>query len=133
MTIEKLKTLHCISELKQMQLLTILAMSVRNLQPAGYILTVNRSTFLYVESSTAVLIDCSHFRSPQYEAYRCFECIPINYQDTVMYIEPMTVQLWKLISLDLVMTICRKSLQFFCKIYDLLAEKFPYYGTKTPE
>ena len=58
MTGQELNTLHTIYELERKQLLTILAMSVQNPQLAGFLLTGNRSNFLYVEGSTACLYDC---------------------------------------------------------------------------
>ena len=72
MTVQEHSTLHTKCELEQNQLLTILAMSVQNNQLAGFILTGNRSNFLYVEGSTAWLYDCPHFLSPSYKADRCF-------------------------------------------------------------
>ena len=71
MTVQELNTLHTICELERNQLLTILAMSVQNPQLAGFLLTGNRSNFLYVEGPTAWLYDCSHFLSPLYKADRC--------------------------------------------------------------
>ena len=68
MTVQQLNTLHTICELARNQLLTILAMSVRNPQLAGFLQTGNRSNFLYVEGSTAWLYDCPHFLSPLYKA-----------------------------------------------------------------
>ena len=53
MTVQELNTLHTICELERTQLLTILAMSVKNPQLAGFLLTGNRSNFLYVRGSTA--------------------------------------------------------------------------------
>ena len=53
MTVQELYTLHTICEFERNQLLTILAMSVQNVQLAGFLLTGNRSDFLYVEGSTA--------------------------------------------------------------------------------
>ena len=53
MTVQELNTLHRVCELERTQLLTILAMSVKNPQLAGFLLTGNRSNFLYVEESTA--------------------------------------------------------------------------------
>ena len=66
MTVQELNTLHTVCELERKQLLTILAMSVKNPQLAGFLLTGNRSNFLYVEGSTAWLYDCPHFISPLY-------------------------------------------------------------------
>ena len=67
-------------------------MSIRNPQLAGFLLTGNRSNFLYVEGSTAWLYDCPHFLSPLYKADRCFDRIPTHFKDTLMYINPITRQ-----------------------------------------
>ena len=92
MTVQELITLHTICELERNQLLTILAMSVQNPQLAGFLLTGNRSTFLYVEGSTAWLYVCPHFLSPLYKADRCFDRIPIHFKDTLKYVDPITRQ-----------------------------------------
>ena len=92
MTVQELNTLHTICELERTQLLTILAMSVKNPQLAGFLLTGNRSNFLYVEGSTAWLYDCPHFISPLYKADKCFDRIPIHYRKTIMYVDPITRQ-----------------------------------------
>ena len=92
MTVQELNTLHTICELERNQRLTILAMSVQNPQLAGFLLTGNRSNFLYVEGSTAWLYDCPHFLSPLYKADRCFDRIPIHFKDTLMYVDPITRQ-----------------------------------------
>ena len=52
-------------------------MSIQNPQLADYLITGNRSNFLCVESSTALLYDCPQILSPQYEADNCFYRIPI--------------------------------------------------------
>ena len=49
MKVQELNTLYSVCELERTQLLTILAMSVKNPQLAGFLLTGNRSNFLYVE------------------------------------------------------------------------------------
>ena len=92
MTVQELNTLHTVCELERTQLLTILAMSVKNPQLAGFLLTGNRSNFLYVEGSTAWLYDCPHFISPLYKADKCFDRIPIHYRETIMYVDPITRQ-----------------------------------------
>ena len=46
MSVAELNTLHTICEVERTQLLTILAMSVKNPQLAGFLLTQNRSNFL---------------------------------------------------------------------------------------
>ena len=61
-------------------------MSVQNHQIAGFLLTGNRSNFLYVEGSTAWLYDCPHFSSPLYKADRSFDRIPIHYKDTLPHV-----------------------------------------------
>ena len=80
LTVQELNTLHTICELERNRLLTILAMSVQTPQLAGFLLTGNRSNFLYVEGSTAWLYDCPHFLSPLYKADRCFDRIPIHFK-----------------------------------------------------
>ena len=92
MTVQELNTLHTICELERNQLLTILAMSVQIPQLAGFLLTGNRSNFLYVEDSIAWFYDCPHFLSPLYKADRCFDRIPIHFKDTLMYVDPITRQ-----------------------------------------
>ena len=92
MTVQELNTLHTVCELERTQLLTILAMSVKNSQLAGFLLTGNCSNFLYVEGSTAWLYDCPHFMSPLDRADNCFDGIPIHYRETIMYVDPITRQ-----------------------------------------
>ena len=92
MTVKELNTLHTICELERTQLLTILAMSVKNPQLAGFLLTGNRSNFLYVERSTAWLYDCPHFLSSLYKSDKCFDRIPIHYRETIMYVDSITRQ-----------------------------------------
>ena len=91
-TVQELNTLHTVCELERIQLLTILAMSVKNPQLAGFLSTGNRSNFLYVEGSTAWLYDCRHFISPLYKADKCFDIILIHYKETIMYVDPLTRQ-----------------------------------------
>ena len=57
MTVQELNTLHTVCELERNQLLTIVALSVQNPQLAGFLLTGNRSIFLYVLGSNAGLYD----------------------------------------------------------------------------
>ena len=67
MSVKELNKLHHICQLERAPLLTILAMFVQNPQLTGYLLTGNRSNFLYVEGFTAWLNDCPQFFSPRYE------------------------------------------------------------------
>ena len=92
MNVSDLNTLHTVCELERNQLLTIRAMSVKNPQLAGFLLTQNRSNFLYVKGSTAWLYDCRHHLSPLNKAEDCYDKIPINNLDTVKYVDPITRQ-----------------------------------------
>ena len=92
MTVQELNTLHTVCELERTQLLTILAMSVKNPQLAGFLLTGTHSNFFYVDGSTAWLYDCPHFISPLYKADKCFDRIPIHNRETIMYVGPITRQ-----------------------------------------
>ena len=89
MTVQELNTLQTICELERIHLLPILAMSVKSPHLAGFLLTGNRSNFLYNERSTAWLYDCPHFISPLYKADKCFDRIPIHYRETIMYADPI--------------------------------------------
>ena len=90
--IQKLNALHHICELEWTHLLSILAIYVQNLQQADYLLTGNRSNFLYVEGSTALFYDCFQFLSPLSEIGNCFYHEPICYQDIIRYTNPITRQ-----------------------------------------
>ena len=91
-SVAELNTLHTICGVQLTQLLTILAMSVKNPQFPGFFLTQNRKNFLYVEGSTAWLCDCPHHLSPLYIAEQGYDKIPVIYLDTVMYVDPFTRQ-----------------------------------------
>ena len=90
MKVQELNTPHTVCELEGTQLLTILAMSVKNPQLAGFLLTGIRSSFLYVEGSTAWLYDCPHFISPLHKADKCFDRIPIHCRETIIYVNLIT-------------------------------------------
>ena len=69
-------------------------MSVENPQLAGFLLTQNRSNFLYVEGSTAWLYDCPHRLSPLCIAEKCYDKIPNTFLDTVKDVDPITRQIF---------------------------------------
>ena len=92
MTVQEINTLHTVCDLERTQLLTILAMSVKNPQLAGFLLPGNCSNYLYVEGSTAWLYDCPHFISPLYRADKSCDRIPIHYRESIMYVDPITRQ-----------------------------------------
>ena len=92
MTSQELNTRQLVCELEQNQLFTMPAMSVRNPQLAGFLLTGNRSKFLYVEGSSAWPNDCPQFLSPIFKGDRCFDCIPLHFKDILTYVGPITRQ-----------------------------------------
>ena len=87
MYVPELYTLHTICEVERTHFLTSFAMSGKNPQLAGFLLTQSRRKFLYVEGSTAWLYDCPRHLS-SYIAEQCFDIIPVSYLDTVMYVDP---------------------------------------------
>ena len=92
MTILKLHTLVLDFELGKTKLLTILAMSVQNPLPVGYLSTGNRSTFLALESSSARSHNSTWLLSTLHGADKSFDRIPLYYQDAVLYVDPITRQ-----------------------------------------
>ena len=92
MRIHERNTLNRTCELERTQLLTVLAMSVQNAKFAGYLLTGNRSNFLYVEVSTAWLYVCPQYFLTLYETDRNCDPIPKYFQFTVTFIEIITRQ-----------------------------------------
>ena len=92
LTVQELNNPNTVCKLERTQLLTILAMSVKNPQLAGFLSTGNRSIFLYVEGSTAWLYDCRYFISPLYKADKCFDRILIHYRETIMNVDHITIQ-----------------------------------------
>ena len=87
MSVAELNTLYTVCELERTQLLTILAMSIKNPQLAGFLLTQNRSNFMYVEGSTVWLYECPKVISPMYITVHCYDKIPIHYDDTIRYVD----------------------------------------------
>ena len=81
-----------ICEVEKSQLETNLAKSVKTPQFAGFLLTQNRSNFIYVEGSTAWPNECPHRLSPLYIVEQCYHKIPVFYLGTVMYVDPITGQ-----------------------------------------
>ena len=92
MSVAILNILRTNCEVERTQHLSILAMSVKNQQISSFLLTQNRSNFLYVGGSTAWLYDCPHHLSSLYTAEQCYDKIPVSYLDTVMYVDPITRQ-----------------------------------------
>ena len=104
MTIQEPSTLHHLCELERTHFLTLLAISVQNHQLAVHFSTGNRINFLDVKGCTVWLYDCPENLSLLYEGDKCFDCVQVYDQDTVLYIDPITRQTFKkdtLISSDI--------------------------------
>ena len=83
MTIQEKNTSHHFCELRRTQMLSILTISVQIPQLAAYPFIGNFNKLLHVEGSAAWFYGFPHTFSLLFEAYVCFDRIPINYQDTV--------------------------------------------------
>ena len=94
LTVQELNPLYHSSELKKTRLFKFLVKSVQNPPLAGYLSTGNRSSFLYVEGSTAWFYDCPPSRPLflKLQLIKIFS-IPIYYQGPVMHIDPITRQI----------------------------------------
>ena len=90
MSVAQLTTLHTVCEVERTQFLTILAMSGKNPQLAGFLLTQSGSNYLYVEGSPALLYDCPQYLSPLYKAKQCYDKIPVSFVDTLTYLDHIT-------------------------------------------
>ena len=80
----------------------LLAISVQKPQLAGYLSTGKRSNFLYVEAPTAWLYNCPQVPPTVYEADKCFDRIPKNYQDTVILFDPTARQTFEFATLKII-------------------------------
>ena len=105
MSIQELKTIHPKGELERIKLLVKITMSVQNPQLAGYLLTGNRSNFLYAESSNSWLIEYPQFLWALCEPDKCIDLTPLYHENTVMYIDPTKTQTFNDATLYLVTTI----------------------------
>ena len=90
-------------------MLTIKTMSVQTPQLVGYLLTANRSNFVFVEVSTGWLYDCPQILSPLFWNDKRFDRLPIYYQHTVMLIDLIPRQTFVYATLYLVIAIHRMS------------------------
>ena len=79
-------------ELERTQILTIMMLAVQNNRLAGYMLTGNRSMFLDTDGSIGWLYHCPKKLSPLKVLDRCFDRIPIFYEDRTMFVDPITRQ-----------------------------------------
>ena len=79
-------------ELERTQMLTILTMALENTRLAGYLLTGNRSMFLDTDGSVAWLYHCPKVRSTLRLMEKCYDKIPIFYENRVHFVDPITRQ-----------------------------------------
>ena len=79
-------------ELERTQLLTILMLAMQNTRLAGYMLTGNRSMFLDTDGSVAWLYHCPKFLSPLRVLDKCYDRIPILFERTTNFVDPITRQ-----------------------------------------
>ena len=79
-------------ELEGTQLLTIFAMALENTRVAGYILTGNRSMFFDTEGIVAWLYHCPKIRSTLRVMDKCYDKIPIFWENRVHFVDPITRQ-----------------------------------------
>ena len=79
-------------ELERTQMLTILTMALENTRLAGYLLTGNRSMFLDTDGSVAWLYQCPKVRSTLWVMDKCYDKIPIFYENRVHFVDPITRQ-----------------------------------------
>ena len=79
-------------ELERTQMLTILMLAKQSTEPAGYMLTGNRSTFLDTDGSVAWIYHCLKFLSPLGVLDKCYDRIPILFERTTKFVDPITRQ-----------------------------------------
>ena len=79
-------------ELERTQMLTILMSAMQNTRRAGFMLTGNRSMFLDTDGSVAWLYHCSEFLSPLRVLHKCCDRIPILFERTIKFVDPITRQ-----------------------------------------
>ena len=85
--------LHLLCIQEQTQLLTNLALSIKDPLLSGYLLTGNRSTFALVEGPIIWLYTCETKLSPLYiHKDRCYDNIPILYEDKLQFVHPLSRQ-----------------------------------------
>ena len=79
-------------ELERTQMITILTMTLENTRLVGYLLTGNRSTFLHTNGSLAWLYHYPKVRSTLRVMEKCYDKIPISYENGVHFVDPITRQ-----------------------------------------
>ena len=92
MSLSELETLHQLCELERTQILQSLALAVLKIPYAGYLLSGNRSNFLYYEGNILWFYTCTKKVSPLYvfEDKRCYKRIPIFYKNKVHFVDTLS-------------------------------------------
>ena len=78
-------------ELERTQMLTILMLAMQNTRLAGYMVAGNRSMFLDTDGSVAWLYPCPKFLSPLRVLDKCYDRMPILFQQTTKLVDPITL------------------------------------------
>ena len=79
-------------ELECTQMLTILMLAMQNTRLARSMLTGNRSMFLDTDGSVAWLYHCPKLLSPLTVLDKCYDQIPILFERTTKFVDPITRQ-----------------------------------------
>ena len=93
MTTAEINTLTQLSEPERPQILTTLLLAQTNPYMAGYLVTRKKSNFVLFEGESLWLYQCQNHFSPLYtKKEKCFDKIPISYQDTLCYVDTKSQQ-----------------------------------------
>ena len=85
-------------ELERTQMLTILMLAMQNTRLAGFMLTGNRSMFLDTDGIVAWLYHCPKFLTPLRVLDNCYDRIPILFERTTIFVDPITRQTYNFAS-----------------------------------
>ena len=95
-TIER-KTFTQLFEIERAQILTNFSLAQPNLFMAGYLLTGSSSNNVHVEAVLMWAKEFQHYLSPIYtHKENCIDKIPIHYQNTNYYVDPISRQTFSL-------------------------------------
>ena len=93
MTTTEINTLTQLWEFERIKLLTILSSAQNNPFMAGYLLSGNKIIFNRMEGASLCLYECQQNFSPLYtHKEKYFDKIPIYYQVTIYYVDPLSRQ-----------------------------------------
>ena len=79
-------------ELERTQMLTILMLAMQDTKLDGYMLTGKRSIFLDIDGIVAWLYHCPNFLSPLRVFNKCYDWIPILFERTTKFVDPIIRQ-----------------------------------------